>query len=45
VDGRWQAAIADSADGPDAAASEPKYASEPEAWAAAFELYRVAKIC
>ena len=45
VDGKWQAAIAGSADGPDTVVSEPKYASEPDAWAAAFELYRIAKIC
>ena len=44
-DGKWQAAIADSADGPDAVTSAPIDGDEREAWQAAFELYRVAKIC
>ncbi len=40
----WQAALSDSADGPDVVASRPDLATEHDAWVAAFELYRNAKI-
>ena len=39
-DGRWQAALRLSADGPDAAVTEPEIEDEQDAWMAAFELYR-----
>jgi hypothetical protein len=38
--GRWQAAIRRTADGPDGAVTEPYIPGEREAWDAAFELYR-----
>jgi hypothetical protein len=44
-DSAWVAALADSADGPDVIATDPKYATAADAWGAAFELYRSAKIC
>ncbi len=44
VNGQWEAALADSADGPDVAATEPVFASEAEAWKAAFEMFRSLKI-
>jgi hypothetical protein len=43
-DGRWQAALANSADGPDTRATEPVFDREVDAWNAAFELYRSEKI-
>jgi hypothetical protein len=43
-EGAWQAAIADSADGPDLMTTGPIEGTEMDAWHAAFELYRVAKI-
>ena len=45
VDGAWQAAIADKADGSDVAVNAPIQGDEHDAWLAAFELYRVLKIC
>jgi hypothetical protein len=44
ADGAWQAAIANSADGPDLMTSGP-LGDEHDAWLAAFDLYRVVKIC
>ena len=44
VDGKWQAALADTADGPDVSATELVLETERDAWAAAFELYRVVKL-
>ena len=44
ADGKWQAAVADSADGPDVRATDPVFPTERDAWAAAFELYRVEKL-
>jgi hypothetical protein len=38
--GRWSAALRLTADGPDAAATEPAFDKEVDAWEAAFELYR-----
>ena len=43
-DGQWQAAVADAADGPDLRATEPVFPRESDAWSAAFELYRSARI-
>lgn len=43
-DGRWQAALANTPDGPDIRVTEPVFARENDAWNAAFELYRVEKI-
>jgi hypothetical protein len=40
ANGKWFAALRREADGPDAAVTEPTFASEYEAWEAAFELYR-----
>ncbi len=45
VDGAWQAAIADAVDGPDVRNTGPLEGDETDAWEAAFELYRVSKIC
>lgn len=42
--GQWQAAVADSADGPDLRATEPMFGRPHEAWNAAFELYRTLRI-
>lgn len=39
-DGRWQAALRTSADGPDVAATPPAFDSTADAWEAAFELFR-----
>jgi hypothetical protein len=38
--GPWAAFLRLTADGPDAAATEPRFATEYEAWEAAFELHR-----
>jgi hypothetical protein len=38
--GRWSAALRQTADGPDVATTEPRY-DPTDAWGAAFELYRV----
>lgn len=40
----WQAAVADTADGPELAASRPDIKTEHDAWVAAFELFRNAKV-
>jgi hypothetical protein len=40
-DGRWSAALRFEPEGPDAAVSEQGYETVPDAWNAAFELYRV----
>ena len=37
---RWSASVRGKADGPDLEATEPLFDNEPEAWYAAFELYR-----
>ncbi|HEV3145861.1 MAG TPA: hypothetical protein VGZ47_18370, partial [Gemmataceae bacterium] len=42
--GKWFAAIANSADGPPVRQTEPNFASETDAWNAAFELYRAEKV-
>jgi hypothetical protein len=39
--GQWQAAFRLAADGPDLATTEPEIPGPKEAWAAAFELYRL----
>ena len=38
--GRWSAALRQTADGPEVAATEGDYETPEDAWAAAFELYR-----
>jgi hypothetical protein len=45
VDGDWKATLADSADGPDQVSTGAISGGEQDAWAAAFELYRISKIC
>ena len=42
--GRWSAALKQTADGPEAASTGPEFATPGEAWEAAFELYRLAVI-
>lgn len=44
VNGGWQASVADTADGLDVVASRPDIANEHDAWVAAFELFRNAKV-
>ncbi len=39
-EGRWQAALRSTPDGPNLAATDSEFASPQEAWNAAFELYR-----
>jgi len=43
-DGTWQAAISEAADGLDLRSTEFNFASERDAWTAAFDLYRVEKL-
>jgi len=43
--GDFQVAIAESGDGPDLLTSGRIEGTEMDAWHAAFELYRVARIC
>jgi hypothetical protein len=38
--GRWRAALRQTADGPDVAATQADLPTEQDAWEAAFELYR-----
>ena len=38
--GRWQAALRSAADGPDLDVTGPDFATEDDAWEAAYELYR-----
>ena len=40
----WEAGVADATDGPDVAATGPRFANEADAWKAAFELFRSVKI-
>jgi hypothetical protein len=44
INGKWQAAVAEKADGPDLQATEPTLANAHDAWLAAFELYRTVRI-
>jgi hypothetical protein len=37
---RWRAAMRQTADGPEVAATDPQFDNPTEAWEAAFELYR-----
>jgi hypothetical protein len=39
-EGRWSAALRQTADGADVAVTGPDFPSEKDAWEAAFELYR-----
>ena len=41
---RWEAAVGDTADGADLQSTGPAFGNAAEAWHAAFELYRTAKI-
>ena len=40
--GRWEAAVCQTADGPDLLTSQPEHESPWDAWQTAFELYRQA---
>jgi hypothetical protein len=42
--GKWQAAVSDSADGPDIRVTDFTWDMPRDAWAAAFELYRSLKM-
>jgi hypothetical protein len=42
--GLWFATVADSANGPASRKTDPIFASENDAWQAAFELYRAEKV-
>jgi hypothetical protein len=44
VNGKWQATVADTADGPDLQATAPTIDKAHDAWLAAFELYRTVRI-
>lgn len=44
VYGKWQAAVADSVEGPDLHATESQFSRPNDAWNAAFELYRTLRI-
>jgi hypothetical protein len=39
--GRWLAALRSAKDGPEIATTQAELPTPPEAWAAAFELYRI----
>jgi hypothetical protein len=40
----WSASVAGSADGPPICKTDPVFATENDAWQAAFELYRAVKV-
>jgi hypothetical protein len=44
INGKWQAAVAGSVDGPDLQATNAALANPHDAWLAAFELYRTVRI-
>jgi hypothetical protein len=44
LDGRWEAVLLAGAEGPERLTSGPRFASEHDAWCAAFEMYRAAMI-
>ena len=44
ANGKWSAELSGSADGPAVRRTKPVFASELEAWNAAFELYRAEKV-
>ena len=44
VDGKWEAILADTAESEPVKTTGPMFATEKDAWIAAYELYRVAKL-